>query len=119
MDESVLTTDYVQSAVADVAQIDRLLRRLQQRAFLILDAPHIRSRATSRVSLPRTIRRLQRQIQMYQKKLRDLEAHAPLDDEWLELMNQRRDVQRLTAHDAEDNGSIVDDDEWEDPPSDL
>jgi hypothetical protein len=124
MDESVLDVDYIQSASADVAQIDSLLRRLHRRAFLILDARHIASRATSRTTLPKTIRRLRRQIQMYTKKLRDLQTHAPLDDEWTELMNQRRAAQRLTAHDADPNPwageSDTDDETFDSPPtSDL
>lgn len=123
MDPTVLTSTFTQSATVSVEQIDRLLRRLQRRAFMILDGPHIKNRAVSRAKIPREIRRLQRQIQMYQKKLADLTTHAPLDDEWTELMNQRRDALRLTAHDAPppvpDDTDSDDDDDYDTPPSGL
>jgi hypothetical protein len=100
MDNSVLENTFTQSSAASVGQINDLMRRLQRRAFLILDSYHIRSRAQMRARLPATIRRLRRQIQKSEKKLQDLETHRPLDEEWQELMNAHRDALDLRSHDA-------------------
>lgn len=100
MDGDVLDDVYSQSSVDNIAQIDSLIRRLRRRAFMILDSIHITNREKSRATLPKTIRRLRREIQMYEKKLRDLITHQGLDDEYMELMVRRRIALRLTSHDA-------------------
>jgi len=100
MDGDVLDDVYSQSSVDSIAQIDSLIRRLRRRAFMILDSIHITNREKSRATLPKTIRRLRREIQMYEKKLRDLITHQGLDDEYMELMVRRRIALRLTSHDA-------------------
>lgn len=104
-------TIYAQSSVDNVTHIDALLRRLRRRAFMILNRTCIANREKSRVRLPKTIRRLRREIQMYEKKLADLITHQPLDEEYTELMVRRRIATALTAHDtAPDPDSDTDSD---------
>ena len=119
MDGSVLDGVYTQSSVDSIAQIDSLLRRLRRRAFMFLDSSHISNRARSRTALPKTIRRLRREIQMYEKKLQDLITHQALDDEYMELMSRRRNALRLTSHDTDSTQNDDEDTDYDTPPEDL
>jgi hypothetical protein len=76
-----------------------MLERVTARAFYKMDALRVSNRRRSRVQLPNTIKRLQREILMYQRKLKELERHKDLDDEWTRIKTELRLVRQQTSHD--------------------
>jgi hypothetical protein len=86
--------------VVSVSAVDALLRTLRRRSVLGLSKKLIKSRRRSLATLPSFLRRLRRQAVMAERKLRELEAHSVIDDEFLRLSSEREFAFKATRHDA-------------------
>jgi hypothetical protein len=80
-------------------RLQELLRQVESRCFFIMNRKVVTDRRKSRVQLPLTIKRLERELLMYQRKLKELERHADLDDEWTRLHTEVRLVKQQTSND--------------------
>ena len=88
-------------AAVSVDSIETMLSTLEQQAVLELSGDRIRARQQAACRLPKTIRRLKREVVMTERRLKEYTDHALIDDQWCRLMDERRLALRMLAHDAE------------------
>lgn len=100
-DEGFIAQPIVRQAAVSVEQIDRLLEQLVSTSVMELSANKITSRKRTLATLPRTIRRLKRQVVIAERRLKELEEQELTDDQWNRLMDERRMALQMIAHDIQ------------------
>jgi hypothetical protein len=85
--------------VARVDRLDEALLALQCQSALVLNQTTIDSRKRKRVTLPRTIARHRRSVDLLGAELSSLLQQEPIDAEWCRLRDERALAKRLRAHD--------------------